>query len=76
MQTSMNPPVMAHALGAQCMRHHRWTILGDIIYKNKERARAHALGAQCFSLRKKIKKSDLKNNIEDIKAVVSLFYAG
>ena len=48
----------------------------DIVGKHKQRARAHALGAQCFSLRKKIKKSDLKNNIEDIKAVVSLFYAG
>ena len=28
---------------------------------------AHALGAQCFSLRKTIKKSDFKYNMNDIK---------
>ena len=34
--------------------------IADTLPKNSPPMRAHALGAQCFSLRKKIKKSDLK----------------
>ena len=66
---------------AQAVRKRACAIIGGQYLgnkrKHKQRTRAHALGAQCFSLRQKIKKSDfIYIFLDDIKAVVSLFYAG